>query len=312
MATSLYQTECVIALRPSWVKAWDFEQALIRCGDALGAAFTSVVIQFPARCRIWIDVAIRLLSFCNQVVATNRRLRLEFQGGMDGVLGYLNRMGFFHQLDGAAEVAPYRPTISGTPLQRGSNKGLVEIERIEASESAQRDVILRLGEAVERGCAARVDVKQATYAVKTIFSELIGNVVEHSDTKLQAFAALQTYTGGNSLTIAVSDGGLGLMETLRPALAKRNSPLASLSEVDLLVQIFREGVSRHEDDKRGTGLKLCASSAIRFQADLDVRLARQRVQLRPGKTSYEPNLAYTQDYLPLLGGTHIALTLNLT
>src|SRR3546814_13962679 len=80
MATSLYQTECVIALRPSWVKAWDFEQALIRCGDALGAAFTSVVIQFPARCRIWIDVAIRLLSFCNQVVATNRRLRLEFQG----------------------------------------------------------------------------------------------------------------------------------------------------------------------------------------------------------------------------------------
>src|SRR3546814_16847039 len=80
------------------------------------------------------------------------------------------------------------------------------------------------------------------------------------------------------------------METLRPALAKRNSPLASLSEVDLLVQIFREGVSRHEDDKRGTGLKLCASSAIRFQADLDVRLARQRVQLRPGKTRYEPNL----------------------
>src|SRR3546814_10640207 len=85
------------------------------------------------------------------------------------------------------------------------------------------------------------------------------------------------------------------METLRPALAKRNSPLASLSEVDLLVQIFREGVSRHEDDKRGTGLKLCASSAIRFQADLDVRLARQRVQLRPGKTSYEPNLAYRSE-----------------
>src|SRR3546814_2396612 len=87
----------------------------------------------------------------SDLVASNRRLRLEFQGGMDGVLGYLNRMGFFHQLDGAAEVAPYRPTISGTPLQRGSNKGLVEIERIEASESAQRDVILRLGEAVERG-----------------------------------------------------------------------------------------------------------------------------------------------------------------
>src|SRR3546814_17753147 len=131
MATSLLQTECVMPVRPCWVKSWDFEQALIRCGDALGAAFTSVVIQFPARCRIWIDVAIRLLSFCNQVVATNRRLRLEFQGGMDGVLGYLNRMGFFHQLDGAAEAALYRHTISGTPLQRGSTKCIVEIEHIE-------------------------------------------------------------------------------------------------------------------------------------------------------------------------------------
>src|SRR3546814_20675761 len=127
MATSLYQTECVIALRPSWVKAWDFEQALIRCGDALGAAFTSVVIQFPARCRIWIDVAIRLLSFCNQVVATNRHLRLEFQGGMDGVLGYLNGMGFFHQLDGAAEVGPEQGIASGRErgVSEEYNKGVM-------------------------------------------------------------------------------------------------------------------------------------------------------------------------------------------
>src|SRR3546814_17623552 len=96
---------------------------------------------------------------------------------MDGVLGYLNRMGFFHQLDGAAEVAPYRPTISGTPLQRGSNKGLVELERIEASESAQSDVILRLGEAVEGGGGASVDVKQDTTAVKYIFYYLVRMVV---------------------------------------------------------------------------------------------------------------------------------------
>lgn len=55
-----------------------------------------------------------------------------------------------------------------------------------------------------------------------------------------------------------------------------------------------------------------AQHAIRFGADLDVRLLRQHVLLRPSNNQYTPNMAYTRDGLPLLWGTHISFTLNLT
>lgn len=38
-----------------------------------------------------------------------------------------------------------------------------------------------------------------------------------SRTELDGYAALQIYSKGNCLSVAVSDSGLGIMETLRPA-----------------------------------------------------------------------------------------------
>lgn len=311
MATSLSHFERVITLPNGWVQAWEFEQALIQCGDALGSAFTNVVIRFPARCQIWIDVVVRLLSFCNQLVVIGSRLRLEFLSGSERLVGYLNRIGFFDFLPAQADVAPARPIFSGAASYRGTNNKLIEIQRFDPDLKAHHDLPPLFGAAVERGCAARGDVKPASNAIANIFSELIGNVIEHSDTKVGSFAALQTYPGGNRVSMAVSDSGTGLLETLRPALIRQGSPLAQLSDVSLLVEIFRIGASSHDDDKRGLGLLSCARSAIRYKADLDVRLARQYVQLRPSKSSYIPDMAYSRDNLPLLGGTHIAFSLDL-
>jgi hypothetical protein len=47
------------------------------------------------------------------------------------------------------------------------------------------------------------------------------------------------------LLVAVSDSGLGIMQTLRPALSAEFSNLVGLSDTDLLVEVFREGLSRH-------------------------------------------------------------------
>lgn len=310
MATSLALSECTLQLPPGWVSARGFEVALLRCGNALGGAFNRIVIRIPANCKLMIDVVIRLLSFCNQLAASTLNVRLEFASGAETVMSYLSRMGFFGHLSREAEVAPYRPTCVASQY-RGSNQCLVEIERFNRSEKAE-GLPNRLGEAVGRGCAGRQDVGQAANAVANIFTELMENVREHSGSDLDAYAALQTYPRGNRATIAVSDSGLGLMETLRPALARRYSPLAALGETELLVEIFRHGISSLDDDKRGLGLASSAQSAMRFKANLDVRLPHQRVYLTPNEGIYRPSTAASQQNLPLLWGTHIGFSMELS
>jgi hypothetical protein len=147
-------------------------------------------------------------------------------------------------------------------------------------------------------------------AAWTIFAELIDNIFSHSETKLDGFAALQVYQNGNSLKVAVSDSGLGILDTLRPALRHDSPALAELSDLDLLLEIFRQGISRHGSD-RGCGLKGSAAKAIKFQADLDVRLPKVRVRLIPGREGYRLNTAYCFEDLPLIWGTHICFSFTL-
>lgn len=308
MATSLAQAEYTLVLPDCWVDSWKFERALRRCGDALGLAFTTIVIKIPAGCKMMIDVVIRLLSFCNQLIACTKRVRLEFSGAAS-VMGYLDRMGFFDHLSRDVEVTPYRPTRSSALVHRGGNRGLVEIERFSRTAAADKTLVPRLAQTVERGCASRPEVKEIGEAIFSIFGELISNVYDHSATSLDAFAALQTYPQGNRVTVAVSDSGIGIMRSLRPSLTEER--WQKLNDVDLLVEIFREGISSKHEDKRGLGLKSSARHAIGFKADLDVRLPNQRVLLKPSESEYQPNMAYSQDGLPLLWGTHISFSLKL-
>lgn len=308
---ALQSQECVVNLPNGWVNAQRFDDTLRRCGDALGHPINEIVVRVPADCKLMVDVVIRLLSFCNQVIVTTKPLRLEFASGSQNVMGYLNRIGFFDYLSPLAEVLPARPVYSGASLHRGGNQSLVEIERFSGITKAEPGLVDKLARTAQTSCAGRSDVSQIYSAVFTIFGELIGNVSEHSKSSLDGFAVLQTYPGGNEVRIAVSDSGIGIIESLRPALREKNDPAANLSDVNLLVEMFRKGISRLEDEKRGNGLMVSALHAIRFKADLDVRLPRQRVLLKPSNNQYEPNMAYSQDGLPLLWGTHISFALNL-
>lgn len=305
--------ECTLDFPDKWANARQFEESLVRCGDALGGGFTSIVIRFPPKCALMIDVAMRLLSFCNQLILTTRRVRLEFATGDDGIMGYLDRMGFFDHLSTQVDVKPARPVFSGARTYRGANRGLVEIERFSSKVQPDPALVSRLADTVKRSCASRSDVDDISKAIFTIFGELVSNVIDHSNSHGDAFAALQTYPKGDRLSVAVSDSGVGIIESLRPGLQAKGSNLAGLNDVDLLVGIFREGLSRFDDPKRGLGLHESARIAMRFKAELDVRLPRQRVLLRPADGQYRvQNTAYAQDELPLLWGTHIAFSLTLT
>jgi len=77
-----------------------------------------------------------------------------------------------------------------------------------------------------------------------------------------------------------------------------------------LVEVFRQGLSRHGSD-RGCGLKGSAQKAMKYKADLDVRLPYVMVQLTPGREGYRPNTAHCYENLALLWGTHICFTFRL-
>jgi hypothetical protein len=301
---------CDIHFAANWIDVSKFESALRNSCGPHAPSTTSVTMHFPQGCKVMVDGAIRILSLANQLYATTRSVRLEFDEGESGTMGYLNRMGFFDHLHPSVDVMPARPLISRAVLHRGGNNMLHEIASIK-SGIRDRGLPDRLAGVVENACKRRSDVTELTGAAWTIFAELIDNIFSHSNTNMDGYAALQVYSGGNRLAVAVSDSGLGIMQTLRPTLQAESPKLAGLTDIDLLVEIFRQGLSRHGAD-RGCGLKGCAAKAIKFNASLDVRLPTQRVHLTPARGAYVPNTAHCYDGLPLLWGTHMVFAFGLS
>ena len=300
--------EIRVQLPPSWVNASRFEEVL-RLGQSPHQDPCSAIrFHFPKGCQLMTDAIVRLLSLCNQLACCLKRVILDFEDGESGVAGYLNRIGFFDCLATQVEVSPHRPVTWASKIYKGQNRGLVEIERIDRRNRDQ-SILNRLSDAISGACAGRKDVQDLTNSAWTIFAELIDNVFSHSETPLDGFAALQVYKGGNCLKVTVSDSGLGMLETLRPALAADAPQLAKLPDIELLVEVFRQGLSRH-GGSRGCGLKGCADKAIKFKAELDIRLPTVRVLLVPGKEGYSANKAYCYSGLPLMWGTHVCFTIG--
>jgi len=93
-------------------------------------------------------------------------------------------------------------------------------------------------------------------------------------------------------------------------LSTATPPFTGLCDVELLVEVFQQGLSRHGAD-RGCGLKGSAAKAMKFSAELDVRLPKQRVLLTPARGAYRVNTAHCFDQLPLMWGTHIGFAFRL-
>ena len=301
--------QTIIRLPSRWTDASRLEEVL-RTGPSPHTSSSPEIHFFiPRKCNLMTDAAVRLLSLFNQLDYATRRVTVEFEESDTGVLHYLERIGFFQSLSPNVIVLPQRPTGYTAVRYHGRNRGLVEVERIDRN---QKDESLphKLTTAITEACRNRHDIKELEGAAWMILAELIDNVFEHSQTRLDGFAALQVYPKSNCLKVAVSDSGLGLLETLRPALQSEAPRLAELRDVELLVEVFRRGISRHGPN-RGCGLKGCADKAIKFKAELDIRLPQARVLLVPSINGYAPSRAYCYTGLPLIWGTHLCFTLKL-
>lgn len=294
--------------RDSWVDLKAFEAAFARESPHEAQSSTARFV-FPTGCKIMVDAGLRLLSVANQLASASKRVILAFEEEEEGTLGHLNRIGFFDHLDKAVEVVPSRPTYSGAALYRGHAATVVEIGAISPHEP-ESALPSRLADALQ-ACVSHAARGQAVgKAAFTVFAELIQNIHLHAETRLDGYAALQVYQKGGRAKVAVSDSGKGILRTLRPSLATWNRRAAALGDTALVVEAFRSGLSRHGKG-RGCGLQTSASAALRFKAELDVRLPHCRVHLVPSVDGYRPHVALCSENLPLLWGSHICFDFRL-
>lgn len=286
------------------------DRALTRSGSPHDSKFTEVHVFVGSTSGIMVDAAARILSLLNQLALCTKRVTLEFES-TDGAMGYLDRLRFFEFLSTAIKVKPGRPLFSMGAIRKGRSANLVELVRISRSGREKR-LPTQLSERLGTACKERTDEKDLVDASFTVFGEIIDNVYSHvyekGDTGLDGFVALQVYKNGGTAKVVVSDSGKGILDTLRPTI--RDSSIKALSDTDLIVEIFRRGLSRHGTN-RGCGLKASADAAVRYKTELDVRLRHCRVHLVPSRGKYESNTAFCSDGLPLLWGTHLCFDFRL-
>jgi hypothetical protein len=203
------------------------------------------------------------------------------------------------------QTVPGRPAESGIALYGKTNNAIVEFVPIN-TKRRDEDIPTQLSNALESAYTNRPDRKALGQAAFTVFGELIDNIFEHSQSLLDGYAALQVYNSkkGRSALVAVSDSGQGILESLRPSLI--GTSLAALSDPELIVHMLNEGISRHGDE-RGCGLKQSAEHALKYKAELTIRLPTASLHLVPSPGGYDiPDRAYGRTDLPRILGTHLA------
>lgn len=299
-----------VTLDANWINGRVLDSALMRAASPHGSNVDLVTVSVRAHSSIMVDAAARLLSLLNQLVLCTKRVVLQFEDP-DGAMGYLNRINFFEFLSREVVVKPYRPVVPMGSIHKGRSANLVELVPINRRARAKR-LPTQLAERLGQACSKRTDEKDLVDASFTVFSEIIDNVYSHvyeeDHSDLDGFVALQVYKNGGTAKVVVSDSGKGILHTLRPSLT--SASLKRLTDTDLVVEIFKRGISRH-GKTRGCGLKASADNAIRYKTQLDVRLAECRVHLVPARGTYQANTAYCADQLPLIWGTHICFDFSL-
>ncbi len=145
-----------------------------------------------------------------------------------------------------------------------------------STDRPDRTVPSRLTDTILNAVKNSSFTKRFNIAAFTILGELIDNILQHSSTKINSFAGVEISDGGKIIRIAISDSGTGILQTLRPALTTEFPKLNRLKDTELLLEVFKKGVSRHGRG-RGCGLKTSADWAIKFDATLEIRLSNTRI-----------------------------------
>lgn len=300
----------VVRLPSSWVNASKLDESLASQVSLHDSGIFDVELVVPVGCKIMVDAGTRVLSLINQAAHCTKRVRINFEEGASGTMGYLERMSFFDYVHSGISVLPHRPAAKLFNHHR-EHRALVEFARINPSKKDD-SLPSQLAQRVARGGNILSDerAKRLEYAAWHVFAELIQNIHRHAEAPIDGYAAMQIYNSprGRRAIVSVSDSGKGLFATLRPALAQRDARMAALPDAALLLKMVSEGVSRFGPEN-GCGICSSAQKALAFEARLDFRLYDSGLTLTP--TGGRFALAHHRVGQSPIWGTHIAFDFRL-
>jgi len=253
-----------------------------------------------------LEAIAKFLALVNQLMQRNITVSIDMCE-CDETRNYLNRAGFFDHLNEQITVLPSRPTESLAQKHRGSSESLVEFGSIDP-KSTNKALIVNLGK-----CFVIKSSESYEIVALTIFSELIGNVSEHSESAIEGFAALQYYAPTHMpkhIQTVISDSGLGVSATLRPSLMLNYPKLYEAfghenveSDIGLVRETFSKGNISRFGGARGLGFKSSREQATKFNAKLSIRQETFNVELSY-KDGQLNNHRIDRD-LTKIHGTHI-------
>lgn len=285
-----------------WVDCESFEICMGKAGSPLDSEYDSVVFVVPEDCKILLNAAARLLALCNQLVHQGKMVTIDFSD-FPSTLNYFSRIGFLDHLDDRIRVLPEKPPVSKAAIYKGNSDAVVEFGSV-SPKKPDEELVKQLTDRFVGQSSARYYP-----AAFTVFSELIGNVCEHSQTPLPGFAALQKYEGHSKhVQTVVSDSGLGIVKTLEPSLKEHYPHLYKLRRnpsfhEELVAAVLTKGGISRFGSGRGLGFKSSRKQVVKFKAELSVRQKNFSLEFLCKRGEVTPIGKQTD--LATIQGTHI-------
>ncbi|MES2729495.1 MAG: ATP-binding protein [Pseudomonadota bacterium] len=297
--------ELTVNLQPkNWIDCKSLEDSLVSAGSPLDSACNYITFIIPEKSAILLEASARLLALCNQLVHAGKKVKLDFSVCKQ-TLTYLDRVGVLTQLHDDISVVPAKPKEARALKFAGKSDALVEVGSIDPAK-ANKEIIIKLTKTF-------VNLAGEGYETVafTIFSELVGNVSEHSQTPIPGFAALQVYSANRKhIQTIVSDSGLGISKTLRPSLKSHYPSLhrqyhteSLSSDVALVIEAISQGEISRFGAGRGLGFKSTTKQAMKFDAKLSIRQETFSIMLQFENGEISDVKKFTD--LVKINGTHI-------
>ncbi len=285
-----------------WMDCDAFEKSLTSAGSPLDLECASVVFVVPKKCNILLDAAARFLALCNQLAHAGKKVTIDFND-CKSTLDYFDRIGFIDHLDDRVELLPQKPSVSRATIYKGNSQTVVEFGGVDPDRE-DKELINQL-----TNCFVQQSDSKYEAAASTVFGELIGNISEHSKSRLHGFAALQKYSGmRNHIQTVVSDSGLGIIATLKPSLKAHYPALHKMHNRDgfdlmIVTAVLTKGEISRFGSGRGLGFKSSREQAIKFDARLSARQSNFSISIDYVNGKLHDIKRHID--LPTIHGTHL-------
>ncbi|GKX50322.1 ATP-binding protein [Budvicia aquatica] len=286
-----------------WIDETQFESAIGMLKYNQQAE--KVTFKFGEGCKFLLIALSRFLALANQSVGEGKQVIIDITSCLK-TYSYFNRNGFFDFLDTNVVCLPERPLMSAAQTYRDNSDTLVELGAIALSSSDNKDLIIRLGDRFVEHSA-----ENYLQACKTVFSELVGNVTDHSQSKTPGLVGLQVYKGKQKhIQTIISDSGLGIAATLRTTLKKEHPDLykqysiqSVKSDIELVCETVMSGEISRFGKGRGLGFKSSREQASKEKVFIIIRQESFAISLEYFKGQLQ-DIFVMKDLVPL-SGTHI-------